>query len=830
MDVASVPDGILSRVLAAAPQVVCVLDADGVVALAQGRHLQQVPRTVDDLAVGAEEARKALGGDAAGGLVEADGRLYDVWAEPTGDGAVVVVTDITGARLIERRWRALVRDSAHMLAVVGSGGAVEYASPAVKRLLGWAPGTDVVANVRDVVHPDDLAAVRSETEQLLGGDLQRATMTVRVGPVDGTWRHLEVVVVNLLDDPTLKGLVLNMRDVSERVRAEHELHRRARQQQVVAGLGHRALMGVDVSVVMNDAVAMVADVLDVELCGLLELEPAGAHLMMRAGVGWDEGCVGSVRQPVDTDTHAGFALESGAPVVVEHLGRDVRFSSTDLLRGHGVVSAVFVAVQGAERAFGVLGVHSTAHRSFSADDVHFLEAVANVLAAAAERRQVEEEIRMQSVHDALTRLPNRTLFLDRLAQALSRAERTRRTVAVLFLDIDRFKIVNDGLGHVAGDRLLMEVARRLSAIVRPGDTVARFGGDEFVVLCDDIGAVHHAVEIADRIGEVLGRPFAIGGNEVMAGASVGIALAKDGAHEGAEALVRDADAAMYRAKERGRGRYEVFDDVIRDRAVRRLETEQALRHAIGREELRLVYQPGVSLATGNIAAVEALLRWEHPERGLIGPDEFIPVAEETGLIVPLGEWVLQQAAELASRLQWAAADGGALTVAVNLSARQLSAPGLVDRVAGVLREYDLPARALSLEITESVLMDDAEAARRMLVTLKDVGVYLAIDDFGTGYSSLAYLRRFPVDALKVDKSFVDGLGREAEDSAIVRAVVNLAQTLGLDTVAEGVETEVQRQELVALGCTYAQGFLWSPALPAEELDVMLRLASERRSA
>ncbi|MBW3668997.1 MAG: diguanylate cyclase, partial [Actinobacteria bacterium] len=738
MALPSASDGVLSRVLGDAPQFVCVLDADGAVVLLRGRHVEATSRTVDDLAVGAEEARKALGGEAAGGLVEADGRLYDVWAEPTDEGAVVVVSDLTGASIVERRWRALVRDSAEMLAVVGGDGTVEYASPAVKRLLGWALGTEVATNVLDVVHSDDIGAVRADAKRLLAGEVSRTTMTVRVGTAADGWRHIEVVVTNLLDDPTLRGLVLNMRDVSERVLAEHELRRRARQQQLVAGLGHRALMGVDVGAIMHDAVSMVADALDVELCDLLELVPDGSQLLMRAGVGWEDGAVGSVRQPADTDTHAGYALETGVPVVAEHLSRDVRFTSTEVLRRHGVVSALFVAVQGAERTFGVLGVHATAHRVFSPDDIHFVEAVANVLAAAAERRQVEEEIRMQSVHDALTGLPNRTLFLDRLKQALARAERTHRTVAVLFLDLDRFKVVNDGLGHVAGDRLLVEVAHRLSGIVRPGDTVARFGGDEFVVLCDDVGAVRDAVDVADRIGDVLTRPFSIGGREVIAGASVGIALAQAGKHEGAEALVRDADAAMYRAKERGKGRYEVFDDVIRDRAVRRLETEQALRQAIARHELRLEYQPGVSLTTGNIAAVEALVRWEHPERGLIGPDEFIPVAEETGLIVPLGEWVLEQAAALAARLQWAAADGGAMTVAVNLSARQLTAPGLVDRVAGVLRDHDLPARALSLEITESVLMDDAEAARRMLVTLKDVGVYLAIDDFGTGYSSLAY--------------------------------------------------------------------------------------------
>ncbi|HVF74006.1 MAG TPA: EAL domain-containing protein [Acidimicrobiales bacterium] len=816
------PDTLLTRVMAEAPRLACMLDAGGTVTTARAHNAGPLPRTVDDLGVAADAARAALGGEQTRTFASADDRLYEVWCEPVGDGAMVVVTDLTDVQVIEDRWRALVRDSGQLLAVLGRTGSLEYVSPALRRLVGWSQTHQPARVPDDTVHPEDRPRFRAELTELVAAGAPRLESELRLAGPDGSWRHVEVIVANLADDSRVRGLVLNMRDVTERRLAEAELRRRARQQEIVAVLGHRALSGVDLDVLASEAAAMVRTTLGADLSSVFAVDAEQAKLVLRAGSGWDPDMVGTFRRPVTLGTHAGQALATGAAVVVEDLGRDVRVEGSNTLRRLGMVSGVMVPIQGAERAFGVLGVHTKERRRFGADDIHFLEAAANVLATAAERHQAEEEIRLQSVHDALTKLPNRTLFLDRLQQALRRSARSGRTVAVLFLDIDRFKVVNDGLGHVVGDMLLKEVASRLQDLVRPSDTVARFGGDEFVVLCDDLDAESDAVDVAERVAQALRRPFVLSGREVVSGASVGIAAATGNDHDGAEALVRDADAAMYRAKDRGKGRYEVFNEAIRRQAVRRLETEQALGRAVARGELRVEFQPGINLQTGNIAAVEALVRWQHPQRGLVGPADFIPVAEETGLIVPVGEWVLAQAVDLAAQLQWAASDGGAMTVAVNLSARQLAAPGLVDRVAGLLREYDLPPRALSLEITESVLMEDAEAARRMLVSLKDVGVYLAVDDFGTGYSSLAYLRRFPVDALKIDKSFVDGLGREAEDSAIVRAIVSLAKTLGLDTVAEGVETEAQRDELVALECTYAQGFLWSPAVPVAELELLLR--------
>ncbi|HEX2039797.1 MAG TPA: EAL domain-containing protein [Acidimicrobiales bacterium] len=735
------------------------------------------------------------------------------------------------AQRAEHRWRALVQHSTELIAVVGADGSVEYATPAVRRLLGW-PAGDPAPRALDFVHPDDLARVEADLVELLEGNGGDDPTAARVLAADGTYHDLEILGTNLLHDELVRGVVLNARDVTERRRAESELRLRARQQQVVAVLGHRALMGIDVGVLMSDAAALVADTLDVHLCSVFELDPAEEELCLRAGVGWEDGAVGRFRMQVSADSPSGFAVLSGEAVLLEDLPRDLRFAGSTLLLEHGVRSGVTVSLQGVHRPFGVIGVYSREERQFGPDDVHFLQAVANVLATAIERRQAEEDIRLQSLHDALTKLPNRTLFLDRLEQALARVERSPhgRVVAVLFLDLDRFKVVNDGLGHVAGDELLMEVAARLRSILRPTDTVARFGGDEFVLLLDDIESDDHAVDVAARIGEVFTVPFELSGREVKVTASIGIALTTGRPGERAETLVRDADAAMYRAKEKGKARFEIFDDAIRMRAVRRLETEQALRRAVERGELELLYQPGVWLDSGRVAAVEALARWCHPERGPVPPAEFIPIAEETGLILPLGDWVLEQAAVLAARLQWVSEPGWVMTVAVNLSARQLGDPKLVDRVGSLLAAHGLPPRALSLEITESVLMDDAESARRTLGELKSLGVYLAVDDFGTGYSSLAYLKRFPVDALKVDKSFVDGLGREGEDGAIVRAIVTLAQTLGLDTVAEGVETAEQVERLVELGCVFAQGYHFARPMPAEQLDRWLAGAVSPRPA
>jgi diguanylate cyclase (GGDEF)-like protein len=434
---------------------------------------------------------------------------------------------------------------------------------------------------------------------------------------------------------------------------------------------------------------------------------------------------------------------------------------------------------------------------------------------AIERKRAEVQLAHQALHDQLTNLPNRALFYDRLGQALTRLERHNSALAVIFCDLDRFKVVNDSLGHGAGDRLLVDVAARLSGVLRAGDTAARFGGDEFVVLCEDIAGEPQAIQIAERLSEALRAPFQLGDDEVFVHTSVGIALAGD-ADARPEALIRDADAAMYRAKERGGGTYEVFDDAMRARAVHRLQVEHALHRAIDRGELEVHYQPQVNMATGALCGVEALVRWRHPEHGLLGPDAFIPAAEETGIIHALGLHVLEVACRQAAWWQAAGAPTR-VQMSVNLSPRQCQHPDLVQTVADVLRRTGADPALLCLEVTETAVMEDLGVMGGVLAALKDLGLTLAIDDFGTGYSSLRALQRLPFDVVKIDRSFVADLHRSDQEAAIVAAVISLAHALGKRTVAEGVEAIAQVQCLRGLGCDVGQGFHYARPSPAAQL-------------
>jgi diguanylate cyclase (GGDEF)-like protein/PAS domain S-box-containing protein len=442
----------------------------------------------------------------------------------------------------------------------------------------------------------------------------------------------------------------------------------------------------------------------------------------------------------------------------------------------------------------------------------------------SERKELQDQLVHEAFHDALTQLANRALFHEMAAEALQRHEQ-RNAVTVLFLDLDGFKEVNDSLGHAAGDQLLVQVADRLRTAVRAGDTVARFGGDEFAVLVES-PSVLEAEAIAERVVAAMDQPFLLDERDIHIGASVGLACG-GGDHTaaiGAEQLMRDADLAMYRAKSLGGGAWAAYDPQMHSGLVARLELEADLRHALQRDEISLHYQPTIDLADGQIVGFEALARWHHPTRGLVSPADFIPVAEATGLIVALGRWVLTEACRQA--VAWGAGgDAPSLKMAVNVSVRQFDRADLPAVVAAVLAETGMPAGQLCLEMTESVLMTDTEENLAQLMRLKALGVQLAIDDFGTGYSSLAYLRRFPVDTIKIDRSFVERLGEDGDESALARTIVQLGQSLGMSTVAEGIEQLGQLTALRRMGCELAQGFYFSRPVPATEAGQLLAESS-----
>ena len=438
----------------------------------------------------------------------------------------------------------------------------------------------------------------------------------------------------------------------------------------------------------------------------------------------------------------------------------------------------------------------------------------------AERRELEEQLTHQAFHDPLTGLPNRALFFDRLELALERARRRDVEVAVLFMDLDDFKVINDSLGHEVGDQVLLAVVERLENCMLAEETLARFGGDEFTVLLEDVSGPSDAARVAERIGGALRAPFVLGGRERFVTTSVGISFGGRGGERPGD-LLRNADLAMYQAKARGRNRHAVFEPVMGKRALQRLELEGALRRALERKEFRLHYQPKVSLESGEIVAMEALIRWEHPAQGLVFPAQFVPVAEEIDLIAPIGRWVLEEACRQARR--WHARFSGMppLKVCVNLSAKQFQHCALLEDIGAALRETGLDPSALDLEITESVVMEDAPATIATLRDLKGLGVNLAIDDFGMGYSSLSYLKRFPVDFLKVDRSLIQGIGEGPKDEAILSALVTLAHSMGTRTIAEGVETKEQLARLREAGYDFGQGYYFARPLPSQAAGALL---------
>ncbi len=676
----------------------------------------------------------------------------------------------------EQRFRAIVEEGNDLVVVVDSVGRISYASPSAGRVLGYAVDEVVGRDAFSFVCPDDLDKAGGRFLELLErpGAANIQQFEVHLVASDGHLIPVEVRGNNRFDAPGVDGLILNMRDVTER---------------------HEAFEALRVSETRNRAI----------------LESAADGILMLSADGRIESCNGAAERMFGR-TSAGMVGASIAllvPTRSEGL-HDASLTSESADAGQ----ARFVDLEGRRADGGVFPVEAAVSATASTGGLSFTV----VLRDVTEQREYERQLAHQALHDALTGLPNRRALLDRAETAIARARRSGHLVSVLFLDLDRFKVVNDSLGHEQGDNLLRLAAERMLHSIRESDTLARIGGDEFVILCEDVESVLSITELAARLCTRLDEPFRLGESEAFVGGSIGIAI-WDGGEATPDDLLRRADTAMYRAKEGGRGRYALFDEEMQAWAVARLDFETALRHAVARDEMVAHYQPVVNLTTGRVVGLEALVRWERPGHGLVPPGDFIAVAEETGLIVPIGAWVIDEACRQAG--MWQRDFGQAdLSMHVNLSSRQLMEPEVIDTVRTALETHGLDPTSLTLEITESIFLDDAPHALALLRELKDLGVRLALDDFGTGYSSLTYLHSYPIDEIKIDRSFVQLLSRDT-NGTIVAAIMQLSRALGLDVVAEGIEEPEQAATLLRLGCERGQGFLYSRPVSAEMMSALL---------
>ena len=679
----------------------------------------------------------------------------------------------------ETRFHGMLRSISDLITVIGADGTVRYENElAVERLLGYRPEDKVETNAFKWIHPDDVERALSLFAEVLSKPGIHPPVEFRVPHKDGSWRYFEHTVNNLVDDPDVEGIVISSRDITERKRTEEALRESEARLGEAQRIAHIGSWEWDVKI---DKLYWSNEVFRIYGFAPQEFVPTFAKLM-------------EVVHPDDREllrTKRDAALHRGEPYDFEHR---------------------IVQPSGVGRV-----IHSRAEvvRGEEDEPLRMVGTIHDI----TERKALEEQLAHQAFHDSLTGLPNRALFMDRLEHALARSSRRQTPVAVLFLDLDNFKFINDSLGHEVGDQLLIAVAERLGACLRPGDTVARLGGDEFTVLLEDVTDVSDATYVAERITEALRAPFNLEGHQVFSSASIGVVLRRED-NERPGNLLRDADLALYQAKGGGRARYSVFDPSMNARALQRLELGNDLRRAIERDELKVCYQK-VHLMSGEVVGAEALLRWEHPRRGLLLPAEFIPVAEETGLILPIGQWILEEACRQARAWQEQYPNDPPLTMCVNLSSRQFRHYNLIQDVTRALQETGLDSRSLCLDIAESAMMEETQFTNTTLQQLKSSGIKVAIDDFGIGYSSMRWLERFPVDYVKIDRSFVAGLGERTEDEVVARSLIRLAKGLGMEAIAEGVETAEQLARLEEMGCEMAQGHYFSEPLLSEAFSAHL---------
>ncbi len=716
-----------------------------------------------------------------------------------GAGAAIAVHDRLAsrdprpARVDPERLDLFVDEHRTAVVILSRSGAVRAVSGPVAQVLGWDGAELAGMETEELVHPDDIEQVRTAFGAVRDLPRARATVAVRVrGPA--AWRRLEVTYTNAVHLTQVDGIAATIRDVSDRTGVEHQRAASGRQLRSLADLTARALQGADEATLVNASVAGAREALGVDG---IELYRTGADgLDLAAGIG-----PGGIAVDRRSTARPGLALAVRA-LAARRPVRETGAAHSEL------ATAIAVPIGRGRLSAGALVARVMQPRAFTAADVAYLETVAGLVAVVQRQRGAEQDAFRRSRHDELTGLVNREVFLERVETSIERCGEPDERIGVLLIDLDHFKIVNDSLGHTAGDALLEAVSDRLAEGLRPGDTLARFGGDEFVVLARGLGSADQALLAAQRMQSALRRPFAVAGHDVQVSASVGVAACcEPGA--AAETLLQQADAALYRAKELGRERVELFEPAMLDEAVTRLRTEGELREALAGDQLRVFYQPIVDLATGRTEQLEALVRWVHPGRGLVAPSEFIPISEATGLIEEIGAWVIDEVCRQARA--WVA-QGNPMRVSVNVSARQLADPGFLEVVDAALGRHHVAPSLLAMELTENALMADPATAFETLHALHERGITIAVDDFGTGSSPLSYLRTVPIDVVKIDRTLVTGIDRAGDDYEVIAALIPLARAIGTKVVAEGVETEQQLELLRDLGCDLAQGFLFSPAV------------------
>ncbi|WP_421118366.1 EAL domain-containing protein [Aquihabitans daechungensis] len=712
-------------------------------------------------------------------------------------------------------FRSLLTHISDTVSITDEHGRLLFTSGAANNLLGYDAGFWAGREPIDLVHPDDLDRALAGWHRALEEPGIEVSEEVRMRSANGAWQDISITGVNLLHDPEVGGIVVTSRNITDLRRAQRlaasqaavlELIARSEPLPVVAEACLQLLADNGVSgdssiyLIEDDRLELSAGAAPTSLVEWMrEAPPSRAWSLCDESIATESAVIAADIEEAD--------VSDGLRYIADNEGIRAAWSQPILAIGTG-------------RPVGSLSTLYDQVHEPSAHERQAADVSCSLMAIALERAETEARLAHQALHDGLTGLPNRTLLLDRLDHALARRERNGSEIALLFCDIDRFKVVNDSLGHNIGDQLLVAFAQRFRSVVAPGDTVARFGGDEFVVLIEDVTTPTHAASVAQELADALAQPFLLpAGKEVYLTVSIGLAGATD--HRTGDAWLRDADAAMYRAKEAGRNRLAEFDTDMRDAAVVRLQVESDLRRAVDRGELVVHYQPVVDLRTGRICGAEALVRWQHPDRGLLGPADFIDVAEDIGTIHDLGRHVLEVAVASMTELD-PLSKGRPFQLGVNISARQLNT-GELDRVVqSVLQRSGWPGESLLLEITESALLFGLDGPVDVMSRLHDLGVALAIDDFGTGYSSLARLGHLPVDQVKIDQSFVGAIDREDDRlGRIVDAVLAIADALGHQTTAEGVETTAQLDHLRRSHCDFAQGYLFSKPLPLDEFARLL---------